>query len=624
MRKFSIPFALFFFSAILSFAQQNGLTYSTTTFNIPLAATFDMSEKTIDFDPKLLLVKAAFPSPINEVKQKKIQLDSLRNIYLSKQIKNSNPFYQKTAAATPTLSTNFIGNVTQGTPNDNDIAVSNGGKIISVANTNLFMYNDSGTTVGSKNLATFANKLGSLNRTFDPRVIYDRKKDRFIVVFLQGSTSVDTRIIVAFSQSNDPMLKWNFYVIPGNITNDSSSWSDYPILALSDDDLFITVNRVRDNTPWQTGFIESYIWQVTKQNGYDSVANLAPKVYHDIKYNGKAIWNICPAKGGTTTHGPNMFLVSLRPSDLQNDTVFLHEITNSLSSGNAQLTTKVLRTDKKYGLMPNAIQPSGKKLQTNDARVLSACYEQDWVYYVANTIDTVKFTPAVYFGRIMNTNTSTPTIHGTIISSDTLDFGYPSIAYAGGGIDDRSVMINYSYVSNTQFPGGAVTYCDRNGNLSPMFIYKKGETSVAILADSVERWGDYTGIQRKYNDSAYCWVNSSFGYQNGNRTWIAKIKNNDAKLAVSEIQNELFNSKIYPNPTADYLSVDFELKENTMLEFDMMDLNGKQVASLLRDKGKAGLNRFTFRVNDLKEGIYFLTISNGTNVIQSKKIIVGH
>lgn len=621
MKKFIIIILLSLIRISVS-GQDKGFTYQSSVINVPRTAIIDMSEPVPEFNPNLLLLKSAMPSPTTDIKQKKILLDERRSVEMQTSKIQSGPIYQKTAAALPTMSVNFRANVTQGTPNDNDLAVSNGGKIISVANSNLFFFDDNGTGQGSKALSTFAAKLGSLNRTYDPRVIYDPKKDRFIVVFLQGSTSADTRIIVAFSQTNDPAQKWNFYVVPGNITQDSSTWSDYPIVALTDNDLFVTVNRVKDNTPWQQGFVESYIWQIDKQKGYDSSSVLSPKVYHDIKYNGKTIWNICPAKGGSGTFGPNMFLVSLRPSDLNNDTVFLHEITNSLASGNAQLTLKIIKTDKAYGLMPNALQPGGKRLQTNDARVLSACFEENWIHYVANTIDTSTFSPAVYYGRITNLNLATPAIHGTIISSDTMDFGYPSVTYIGGGVDDRSVMITYSYSSKTHFPGTAATYVDRAGNLSGTFVVKKGETNIQLLSDSIERWGDYTGIQRKYNEPGFCWLNGSYGFQNGLSTWIAKLKNNDLTLNTSETRAVKTESTLYPNPVSDYINLDFELRENKVITFEICDINGRLVSELLRDKGKAGLNRFSFRTNDLKEGIYFLMIKYENEVIEHKKFVV--
>jgi cytochrome c-type biogenesis protein CcmH/NrfF len=40
-------------------------------------------------------------------------------------------------------------------------------------------------------------------------------------------------------------------------------------------------------------------------------------------------------------------------------------------------------------------------------------------------------------------------------------------------------------------------------------LLKSGESAVDILQDSVERWGDYTGIQRKFNEPNTAWISGS-------------------------------------------------------------------------------------------------------------------
>lgn len=599
---------------------QTGFQYTSSQHVSPVAQVIDMSAGVVDFDPKLVLVQSA-PQPLSENKQLKYTLDRQRAL-TPKPAAHAQKL-AKTEVPVPSVLRGFNGNITQGTPNDNDLAISNGGYIISVVNANLNIFNDTGKSVLGRSLSSFASSLGSLNRTYDPRVIYDPKEDRFVLVFLQGSTSADTRIIVAFSQTNDPTQKWNFYTIPGNVTGDST-WSDYPVLSLSDDELFITVNRVKDNTPWQKGFVTSYIWQCDKKAGY-TAQPINQKLYNNITYNGKSVWNICPVKGGSTLYGPNMFFLSQRPSDLLNDTVFLHEITNTNASGAAVLTQKVLRTDVAYGLQPNAIQPNGKKLQTNDARMLSAMYENGYIHYVGNTIDTGLFVPAVYYGIVSNVFGTSPSVKGKIISYDSMDIGYPSISYIGGGSGDNSTLITFSHVSPTLFPGTSVVMTDRFGNVSAPVFVKKGESSITVLADSVNRWGDYSGNQRKYNELGVSWINGSYGNTNGdNRTWIAKIKSNDPLLAIKESQTMLTEAVVYPNPASAYIQVSFTMEQSQFVDFELWDLKGNRVAPLLHDKAKAGTNRFSFRTEDLSSGIYLLTIKNNEHVLLQQKIVVHH
>jgi hypothetical protein len=601
---------------------QQELLYKTTVISVPLAKQLSMSDEVQDFNPKLQLIQSSAPAPQNGILYQKLLLDQQRKAY---SLVKKNQIFNKQNAPSPQVEESFNGNgLTQGTPNDNDMAISNSGIVVSVVNTNITIFNDTGKVLSSKSLATFANALGSLNRTFDPRVIYDPIEDRFVVVFLQGSTSADTRVILAFSATADPTQNWNFYVLPGNVTGDSS-WSDYPIISLSKTELFVTLNRVKDNTPWQTGFITSYIWQCDKKAGYAAADTINPKLWHDITYNGASIWSVCPVKGGSTLYGPNMYFLSQRPSDLSNDTVFLHEITNTHKSGNAILKTKVLRTNTAYGLQPNAIQPNGKKLQTNDARVLSACYENWVIHYVGNTIDTSLFVPAVYYGRLYGASGNTPTIEGKIISYDTMDIGYPSISYMGNGKGDNSMLITFSHVSPTLFPGTSVVFADRNGNISDPVIVKYGIGNINVIADSVNRWGDYTGNQRKYNEPGVCWVNGSYGTASeSNRTWIAKLRSADPTLSIFKPKPSGITTHVYPNPTAETVTVDFIMENSQFIELSILDLGGKTVAHLLRDKAKSGLNRFTFSANDLPNGTYILTINNESTRIHQHQFVVAH
>jgi hypothetical protein len=349
-------------------------------------------------------------------------------------------------------------------------------------------------------------------------------------------------------------------------------------------------------------------------------------LYNNITYNGKSVWNICPVKGGSTVYGPGMFFLSQRPSDLLNDTVFLHEISNTQASGKALLSQKVLRTNRPYGLQPNAIQPNGKKLQTNDARVLSAFYENGFIHYVGNTIDTALFSPAIYYGIISNVFGTSPVIEGKIISYDSMDIGYPSISYIGGGPGDNSALITFSYTSPKHFPGGAVVATDRFGQVSAPVVVKSGEGNITVINDSINRWGDYSGNQRKYNEPGVCWVNGSYGSSTGdNRTWIGRIRSNDPLLSVDGVSSPPSQLSFYPNPAHEIVTVSFSLAETQWLDFDIHDMNGRLVASLLHDKGKTGLNRFSFSTESLPSGIYFLRVKQEQHEpIHQYKFMVSH
>ncbi len=607
-------------NAFAANAQQGKLTYNVINLNTPLSASFAFSEIE-DLPAAKIIHLQAEPKPLNPQQALKAELTA-KHISQNQHLNVVEPTkLNKNNATPPQVLRSFAANISQGTPNDNDMAVSNNNIVASCVNTNINFYGDTGRFIWGRLLSALTNRLGPLNRTYDPRVIYDPIADKFILVFLQGSSSADTRIIVGFSTDTDPTKPWNFYQIPGNVTGDSS-WSDYPIIAISKSDLFITVNRLKDNTFWKDGFMESYIWQVNKANGFAG-DTLRQRVYNNIRFNDKPIWSVCPTRYSHAFDKDEMFFLSVRPDQPENDTLFLHRIDQSLSSGNATLTTQVLKTPVKYGLQPNALMPSGQLLQTNDARVLSAMVVNGVIYFTGNTIDFAKTAPAVYFGTIENTWTNNPLVKMQIISYDSMDIGYPSIAYCGSGMaGDHRSMITFSHSSSRHFPGTSVVYVDRNFNVSPPVFVRQGLNSINVLADTIERWGDYTGIQTKYNEQGICWLSGNFGDAGGsNRTVVARVKATDVTLGSKQIGKDV-HSVLYPNPVVNYATVEFSVSSRMAITVEVGSIDGKYLKDILVDIAKPGLNQLRIETETLPNGTYFVNLKSNEGIIKTHKFVV--
>lgn len=608
--------------ALIANAQQEKFTYNVINLNTPLSARFTFSEVEELPAAKIIHLQAE-PKPLNPQQTIKAKLTA-KHLMQNKHLNIVEPTQlNKNNATPPEVLRSFAANISQGTPNDNDVAVSNNNIVASCVNTNINFYNDTGRFIWGRLLSALTNKLGQLNRTYDPRVIYDPIEDKFILVFLQGTSSADTRIIVGFSTDTDPSKPWNFYQIPGNVTGDSS-WSDYPIISISKSDLFITVNRLKDNTFWKDGFIESYIWQVNKANGFAG-DTLRQRVYNNIRFNNNPIWSVCPTRYSNAFDKDEMFFLSVRPDQPENDTLFLHRIDQSLSSGNATLTTRVLKTPVKYGLQPNALMPSGQLLQTNDARVLSAMVVNGVIYFTGNTIDFTKTAPAIYFGTIENTWTNNPLVKMQIISYDSMDIGYPSIAYCGSGLaGDHRSMITFSHSSRRHFPGTSVVYVDRNFNVSPPVFVRQGLNSINVLADTIERWGDYTGIQTKYNEKGICWLSGNFGDASGsNRTVVARVKATDLTLGSKQIVKEV-HSVLYPNPVVNYATVEFSVNSRMTITVEVGSIDGKYLKDILVDIAKPGLNQLRIATESLPNGTYFVNLKSNEGIIKTHKFVVVH
>jgi len=377
--------------------------------------------------PKVYQVDNLAPEPWSMTDDLKKELDSKR----VRRFKSRLDKYKETSEdLRPEVGASFIGLATvPGIPNDNNMAISNDGKIISVVNSSLSVLNENGDYLHYYSLSSIVgSQLPGLNRTYDPKTAYDPIADRFILVFLQGSTSMDTRIIVGFSETNDPEGDWHFYAVDGNPFT-GATWSDYPIIGLSKDDLFVTVNILRDGESWQEGFTQSVIWQIDKASGFEGKDTIYEDLWYDLRYQDKALWSICAVQGGSEFTSPNMHFLSVRPGTASNDSVFLHEITDTRLSGKAEYKLTVLTSDKKYGVPPSAFQADPENLlQTNDTRVLSAISEAGYIQYVQSTIIPETGVPGIYHGFL---NLKTHDIKASYITSDTFEYAYPSIAYAG-------------------------------------------------------------------------------------------------------------------------------------------------------------------------------------------------
>ncbi len=82
--------------------------------------------------------------------------------------------------------------------------------------------------------------------------------------------------------------------------------------------------------------------------------------------------------------------------------------------------------------------------------------------------------------------------------------------------------------------------------------------------------------------------------------------------------NEL---SLYPNPTSDLMNVTVTIESSAILQFEVLDVTGKLVKVLLRDKVKAGKNNFSFSTTPLSNGIYFLRVTNSTKEILTQKFV---
>ena len=98
----------------------------------------------------------------------------------------------------------------------------------------------------------------------------------------------------------------------------------------------------------------------------------------------------------------------------------------------------------------------------------------------------------------------------------------------------------------------------------------------------------------------------------------ADVKLNNLTSSVGEIEKDASSLSIYPNPTADVSTIEFNLSTSKAVLLSVRDMTGKEV--IVKDFGtlSAGVQKIAFDATNLTNGIYFASMKIGEEVITKK------
>jgi hypothetical protein len=552
-------------------------------------------------------------------------IDSIKIIKLKQKLSSilsdTNSYEPTELLLNPIKGTNFQGNPNNGwTPLDNSIAISNSGYIVSVANSSIQIFNSGGTSLYYNSIANFINN-SQIQSAFDPHVLYDRQSNRFIFVALSGTVSSSSRLIVCFSKTSNPATGgWWRYIISGNPLN-NQCWSDYPKIAVTNEELIVTSNLFTNNG----NFNQAIIRQFDKSDGYNGTT-MNGLIWYNVSGNPASILPVGHGHGGS--YGPICYLVCTSPSG--GNWIRLYKITGYIQS-NPNLIVKTI-SSAYYSPAGDATQKgTSNLLDVGDCRALNGFYLNGKIHFVLNN-DKGNGWCGIRYNRLDVVNESNQALQW--FGSANNDYAYGTVVSFATSSTDKSVMIGMARTSTTVYPEMRVVNVDNSGSFSSSITIKAGVSYINATNSSIERWGDYSGSSRKHNNSTpSIWLSGAYATSVHTwSTWISEVHENSGSYKNSEEIPLLSDSnllprksKLYPQPASESFSIEFNLIKDSRLLITLYNEDGKVIKELFKGQAFSGDNILSFNQANLANGVYLLIgqdLDNGALLLKEKVIIL--
>ena len=128
---------------------------------------------------------------------------------------------------------------------------------------------------------------------------------------------------------------------------------------------------------------------------------------------------------------------------------------------------------------------------------------------------------------------------------------------------------------------------------------------------AVERWGDYCGSQRDFDNPDEVWVAGYIGNSNrANAPYIRRLRRPSIQTDTDDLHPTSASVQTYPNPSVDRFTLDINLpREANHIAVNLMDMSGRMITKLYESNyAKAGQNRLSFNAETLVKGSYVVSI----------------
>lgn len=107
---------------------------------------------------------------------------------------------------------------------------------------------------------------------------------------------------------------------------------------------------------------------------------------------------------------------------------------------------------------------------------------------------------------------------------------------------------------------------------------------------------------------------------NNDYLWVDNLAFSGTVLGIEKNKNTLSGLSVFPNPSSENFTVEFNNAGSNNVKLELLDLTGKVVKEEILTNA-SGYNKYAYNTKGISKGIYFLRIISG-QAIETKKIIL--
>ncbi len=417
--------------------------------------------------------------------------------------------------------------------------------LVAVASDMVAVYDKCGNWLEGGTFLDYFGQVSS-NTFFDPRVIYDDWRGRWVVVFTELNTSTnDSYLRVAVSNSSDPTEGWlAVYIISWNAP--TNGFADNMYIADDPEALYITYNR----------------YDVSTYSFKGTTISVIPK--DDLYQPGSVSYT---SFTGSTNPGDASAAFAIRPAQMNSWAGYTYLLNNKYQGGNIGTVWRISGTVSSpvldgfsigiypYETPPAMQQPNGTFIRSLDCRYTDAVYSGGILYGARAALEEYGEgdKSAVYVDKIST----------SALLTNTFWMNYPGTARAFPAIDVdeySNLILTSAACSDVMYPSFIYDIL----SMFPLSTIESGTIAAGVADYSLGgggtsgnpyRWGAYSGVALDHADSRTFWTHGAFASIDPVPSWTTKIgayayfANSDLSITPStmQISTGFENGFFWPN-----------------------------------------------------------------------------